>query len=157
MNSTVDDIKIYTDGACSGNPGKGAYAYIILKNDIEIEKNCKGFIKTTNNRMELMAIIDSLKYIKSLQNINNIKIYSDSKYVVDSINKNWLNNWILKDFKKVKNVDLWKEYLNISNNLNIEFLWVEGHNGNKYNELCDKLATNFIKKGALIEDNGYQE
>ena len=108
--------------------------------------------------MELMAIIESIKFIKNLENINketNIIIYSDSKYVVDSINKRWLNNWILKDFKNVKNVDLWKEYLAVNNNLNIDFIWVEGHSNIKYNEICDKLATNFIKKGKLLIDKGY--
>ena len=117
MDSVINNVKIYTDGACSGNPGKGAFSYVILINDIEIKNYCNGFIKTTNNRMELMAIIESIKFIKNLENINketNIIIYSDSKYVVDSINKRWLNNWILKDFKNVKNVDLWKEYFSRS-------------------------------------------
>ena len=158
MDSVINNVKIYTDGACSGNPGKGAFSYVILINDIEIKNYCNGFIKTTNNRMELMAIIESIKFIKNLENINketNIIIYSDSKYVVDSINKRWLNNWILKDFKNVKNVDLWKEYLAVNNNLNIDFIWVEGHSNIKYNEICDKLATNFIKKGKLLIDKGY--
>ena len=92
--------------------------------------------------MELMAIIEAIKYIKLLEKIDNntsINIYSDSKYVIDSINKNWLNNWILKNFKNVKNVDLWKEFINIKHNLNINFIWVEGHSNIKYNEICDKF------------------
>ena len=158
MNFISNNIKIYTDGACSGNPGKGAFSYIILIDDNEIKRYCNGFIKTTNNRMELMAIIEAIKFIKSVENINNnsnIDIYSDSKYVVDSINKKWLNNWILKNFKNVKNVDLWKEYLNINNKFNVNFIWVEGHSNVKYNEICDKLATNFIKNGNLSIDEGY--
>ena len=158
MNSTANKIEIYTDGACSGNPGKGAFAYVIILNNQEIIRNSNGFINTTNNRMELMAIIEALKYIKNLKDINiyEIKIYSDSKYIVDSINKQWLDKWILNNFKKVKNIDLWKQYLSVSDNLNINFEWVEGHAGNKYNEICDKLATNYIKNGVLIEDIGYK-
>ena len=158
MNSTANKIEIYTDGACSGNPGKGAFAYVIILNNQEIIRNSNGFINTTNNRMELMAIIEALKYIKNLKDIKiyEIKIYSDSKYIVDSINKQWLDKWILNNFKKVKNIDLWKQYLSVSDNLNINFEWVEGHAGNKYNEICDKLATNYIKNGVLIEDIGYK-
>ena len=151
-------VDIFTDGACSGNPGKGAFSYVILVDNNEIQRYANGFIKTTNNRMELMAIIEAIKYIKSLEKIDNntsINIYSDSKYVIDSINKNWLNNWILKNFKNVKNVDLWKEFINIKHNLNINFIWVEGHSNIKYNEICDKLATGFIKNGDLSIDNGY--
>ena len=158
MNSIISNISIYTDGACSGNPGKGAFSYVILVDNNEIQRYANGFIKTTNNRMELMAIIEAIKYIKLLEKIDNntnVSIYSDSKYVIDSINKNWLNNWILKNFKNVKNVDLWKEFINVKHNLNINFIWVEGHSNVKYNEICDKLATGFIKNGDLSIDNGY--
>jgi len=158
VNSIISNISIYTDGACSGNPGKGAFSYVILINNNEIQRYANGFIKTTNNRMELMAIIEAIKYIKLLKKIDgntNINIYSDSKYVIDSINKNWLNNWILKNFKNVKNVDLWKEFINVKHNLNINFIWVEGHSNIKYNEICDNLATGFIKNGDLSIDNGY--
>ena len=158
MNSIISNISIYTDGACSGNPGKGAFSYVILVDNNEIQRYANGFIKTTNNRMELMAIIEAIKYIKLLEKIDDntsVNIYSDSKYVIDSINKNWLNNWILKNFKNVKNVDLWKEFINVKHNLNINFIWVEGHSNIKYNEICDKLATGFIKNGDLSIDNGY--
>lgn len=158
MNSIFNNIKIYTDGACSGNPGKGAFAFIILVDDVEVKKYCNGFIKTTNNRMELLAVIEAIKFIKTLKNIDInsiIYIYSDSKYVVDSINKKWLDNWILKNFKNVKNIDLWNEYLSVNKDLNINFIWVEGHSNIKYNEICDKLATNFIKNGNLLIDKGY--
>ena len=146
-------IKIYTDGACSGNPGKGAFAFIILKDNEVIHKFSNGFKLTTNNRMELLAVIEALKYIKNLNILNNIEIYSDSKYVVDSINKKWLDNWIIKNFKNVKNIDLWKEYLKISNGLDLIFFWVEGHSINRYNNECDKIARDFIKYGHLSEDN----
>jgi len=158
VNSIFNNIKIYTDGACSGNPGKGAFAFIILVDDVEVKKYCNGFIKTTNNRMELLAVIEAIKFIKTLKNIDInsiIYIYSDSKYVVDSINKKWLDNWILKNFKNVKNIDLWNEYLSVNKDLNINFIWVEGHSNIKYNEICDKLATNFIKNGNLLIDKGY--
>ena len=156
MQLSNSNIKIYTDGACSGNPGKGAFAFIILNdnNDV-ICKFTKGFNLTTNNRMELMAVIESLKYLKKNSIFNNIEIYSDSKYVVDAINKNWLNNWILKNFKNVKNIDLWRNYIDISSNFNIKFYWVEGHSINRFNNECDKLARNFIKNGELENDENF--
>ena len=139
-------VTIYTDGACSNNPGKGGYGAILMfrKNDGQtIEKRLsRGFNLTTNNRMELLAVVDSLKCLKVPC---EIQLYTDSKYVVEAINQKWLenwqkNNWRTSSKKAVKNVDLWQKYLTVSKQHSIEFIWVKGHNDNKYNELCDKLA-----------------
>lgn len=155
MSKIIKEFNIFTDGACKGNPGKGAYSYIILEKDKIIFEYSEGFLKTTNNRMELMAIVNSLKYLKTKYENFKCNIFSDSKYVTDAFNKNWINNWIKKDFKKVKNIDLWKEYIKTSINLDVKYIWVKGHNGIIFNEKCDKMSTDFITKGTLKNDTGY--
>ena len=128
-------IKIYGDGSSLGNPGPGGYGAIIRYK--ETEKQISGGEKlTTNNRMELAAIVESLKLLKEPC---SIEFYSDSSYVVKGINE-WLENWIKKDFKKVKNEDLWREYIKVSKDHEILAIWVKGHNGHEENEICDKLA-----------------
>ena len=155
MLEIAKEFEIFTDGACKGNPGKGAYSYIILEKGEVIYRCSEGFLITTNNRMELMGIINSLKYLKSKYSNFKCNIYSDSKYVTDAFNQNWITNWVKKNFVKVKNVDLWKEYLKISTNLDVKYFWVKGHTGVKFNEECDKMSTSFINKGVLGNDVGY--
>lgn len=140
-------VTIYTDGACSGNPGKGGYAAVLIyENNV---KEISGYEEdTTNNKMEMMAVIKALELIK----FNcDIEIYSDSSYVVDSVEKGWLygwekNNWIKSDKKEVKNISLWKELLKYLRMYNIKFNKVKGHSTNEYNNRCDKLAVDAYKK-----------
>lgn len=131
-------IHIYTDGSSRGNPGPGGWGSILMYNNI-----CKeisgGFRHTTNNRMELLAVIEALKALKRKD--IEINIYSDSKYVVNSIVKGWLLNWQKDKFKNRLNADLWKEYLAISEGFNIKMIWVKGHSENEFNNRCDILAT----------------
>ncbi len=150
----MKEITIYTDGACSGNPGPGGYGIVLMYNEHKKEVS-KGFKLTTNNRMELMAVVDGLS---SLKEKCSVKLYSDSKYVVDAINKGWLNNWVIKNWVRgknnpVSNVDLWKQLIPLLDKHNIEFIWVKGHANNKYNERCDELARNAITSGNLNIDN----
>ncbi|WP_200763133.1 ribonuclease HI [Nitrosophilus alvini] len=128
-------IYLYSDGSSLGNPGPGGFCTIIrYKKHEKIIKGAEPH--TTNNRMELRAVIEGLKALKEPC---EVVIYSDSNYVVKAINE-WLPGWIKKDFKNVKNVDLWKEYLEISKPHKIKAIWVKGHSGHSENELCDKIA-----------------
>lgn len=143
----IPNVEIYTDGACSGNPGVGGWASVLLyeQHKKELYGNDK---ETTNNRMELTAVIEALK---ALKRPCNVTLYSDSKYVIDSINKDWVykweaNNWIKSDRKPALNTDLWKELLALLEVHKVKFVWVKGHNGNEYNERCDELAVNAIKE-----------
>lgn len=131
----MKSIEIYTDGSCLNNPGFGGWAYVLsYKNHI---KECSGACEnTTNNRMELMAII---KALEALKEPCEIKLYTDSNLMVQSINQ-WLKDWIKKDFKGKKNVDLWKEYIKVAKNHDICAIWVKAHNGHEFNERCDTLA-----------------
>ncbi len=141
-------IEIYTDGACSGNPGKGGYGAILMYK--HHKKEISGFEKeTTNNRMELMAVIQSLKSLK--REFSSITVYTDSKYVQNGISK-WIhswkkNNWKGANRKPIKNIDLWKMLDEESVKHEIDWRWVKGHSGNKYNEIADSLARK------AIEDN----
>lgn len=150
----MKDVVIYTDGACSGNPGPGGYGIVMMYNEHKKEIN-KGFKRTTNNRMELMAVVDGLSILKSKC---NVKLYSDSKYVTDAINKGWLNNWVKKNWTRGKNdpvlnSDLWKKLLPLLEEQDVEFIWVKGHADNLYNERCDELARNAITSTNLFDDN----
>jgi len=128
-------IEIFTDGSCLGNPGSGGWCAILRYKDNE--KILKGGESdTTNNRMELLAVI---KALSALKEPCEIELFSDSTYVLKGLNE-WLDNWIKKDFKKVKNVDLWKEYIKVSKNHKIHINWVKGHSGHIENEMCDKIA-----------------
>lgn len=137
----MKNVEIYTDGACSGNPGPGGWGAVLIYNGVE--KQLSGSEKeTTNNRMELCAVITALKALKEPCNVT---LTTDSKYVCDAINKGWLtswqkNNWKKADKKPVLNIDLWQELLPLLDKHRVEFIWVKGHNGHKYNEICDKLA-----------------
>ncbi|MBP8193165.1 MAG: ribonuclease HI [Chitinophagales bacterium] len=132
-------VEIYTDGAARGNPGPGGYGVVLLANGHRKEL-AKGFRLTTNNRMELMAVIAGLEALKK-QDLK-ITIYSDSKYVVESVEKGWVFQWNMKpDFAKKKNRDLWKKFLKLYEYQQISFVWVKGHSTNKENNRCDELAT----------------
>ena len=139
-------VTIYTDGACSGNPGPGGYAAILMYNGSE--KEIVGAEKdTTNNKMEMMAVIKGLEALKFPCEVT---IYSDSSYVVDSIEKGWIygwkkKGWIKSDKKTVKNVELWERLLELMNIHKVSFVKVKGHADNEYNNRCDKLAVNAIK------------
>ena len=137
----MKQIEIYTDGACSGNPGPGGWGAVLVYNGKE--KELSGSEKnTTNNRMELTAVIMALN---ALNQPCEVKLTTDSKYVCDAINKSWVyswrkNGWKKSDKKPALNVDLWKELLSLLEKHEVEFIWVKGHNGHKYNEICDALA-----------------
>jgi ribonuclease HI len=142
-------IEIFTDGASSGNPGPGGYG-VILRSGKHYKELSEGFRKTTNNRMELMAVIKGLEAIKTLN--QNVMIFSDSKYVIDSIEKRWVYGWVQKGFKDKKNKDLWMRYLEVSKLHSIKFNWVRGHNGHPENERCDELAVAAGKQKNLLID-----
>lgn len=141
-------IKIFTDGSSKGNPGPGGYG-IILKYKDKIKEISEGYRLTTNNRMELLAVIVALESLKT--NKYPIEIYSDSKYVIDSITKGWVFSWEKKGFKSKKNPDLWKRYLKLHSNFDITYHWVKGHNGHPENERCDELAVEAASNAKLID------
>ena len=130
-------IEIYTDGAASGNPGPGGYG-AILRSGKHYKELSGGFRLTTNNRMELLAVIVALKALKAPK--QQVIIFSDSKYVVDSVEKGWVFGWVQKDFKDKKNKDLWLQYLQLHKIHQIKFKWIKGHNDHPENERCDRLA-----------------
>jgi len=130
-------IEIFTDGAAKGNPGRGGYGVLLRFNDV-VKELSEGFRMTTNNRMELLAVIVALESLKTNQ--YPVHIYSDSKYVIDSISKKWVFNWVKTGFKGKKNKDLWLRYLEIHPKFNLVFHWVKGHAGHIENERCDVLA-----------------
>ena len=147
-------IKIYTDGSSIGNPGPGGYGIVMLTEDGKYKKEySQGFKMTTNNRMELLAVIIGLENLKYKH--CNVKIYTDSKYVSDAVDKGWLFDWEKKDFKNKKNPDLWRRFLEIYKNHKIKFKWIKGHNNDFYNERCDFLANLAAKNSNLLEDKGY--
>ena len=150
----TDHIKIYTDGASRGNPGRGGYGVILMYNHHRKEMS-GAFRLTTNNRMELLAVIEGLKAITKT-NIP-IHIYSDSQYVVNSVEKKWLDGWIKNNFKGgKKNPDLWKLYHEIAKSFVIKFHWVKGHADNPFNNRCDELATQAADGKHLQIDEGYE-
>lgn len=154
----MKSLTIYTDGACSGNPGSGGYGIVMLYGTYRKEIS-QGYRHTTNNRMELLAVITALKALKETCKVT---LYSDSKYVIDSITKGWVYNWqkkgwIKSDKKKAQNVDLWEELLPLLKMHDVNFVWVKGHADNKENERCDYLATTAAAGSNLPADSGYSE
>lgn len=146
---------IYTDGASRGNPGPGGYGAILKWGNIEKELS-QGYRKTTNNRMELMAVIASLEELK--KEGLNITVYSDSQYVVKAVEQGWLKNWIATDFKGgKKNKDLWIRYFELSRKHQIRFVWVKGHASNAFNNRCDILATMAADGSHLLVDEFYEQ
>jgi ribonuclease HI len=157
MADTFKNIIIYTDGAASGNPGPGGYGVVMLYGDLRRELS-GGFRKTTNNRMELLAVIEGLKALKASCNVT---IYSDSKYIVDAIEKGWLVNWIKRNWVKsnkerVLNPDLWQQLCVLLSKHKVKFSWVKGHDGNVENERCDELAVSAYKQPGLPPDVYYE-
>jgi ribonuclease HI len=147
-----NEITIYTDGAAKGNPGPGGYGVVLISGKHRLEKS-EGFRLTTNNRMELLAVIIGLEALKKPG--SKVAVYTDSKYVADSVEKGWLLQWEAKAFKKKKNPDLWIRFLKAYRKHNVRFIWIKGHNNNKENELCDKLAVEAYGSDILLEDTGY--
>ena len=147
-------IRIYTDGAAKGNPGKGGYG-VILDYKAKRKELSKGFRMTTNNRMELLAVIVGLEAIK--KSGWQVEVVCDSKYVVDAVEKGWLKNWVKKAFKGKKNVDLWKRYLDVAKIHQVKFKWIKGHAGHLENERCDHLAVTASEGDNLSIDHVFEE
>ena len=146
-------IKLFTDGAAQGNPGPGGYG-AILKFGGHAKELSQGYRLTTNNRMELLAVIAGLGAIKKLG--IPVTVYSDSKYVVEAVKQGWLWGWEKKDFKNKANPDLWKRYITLHKKYNPEFVWVRGHAGHPENERCDQLAVSAAQGYDLLVDEGYE-
>ncbi|MCG8411986.1 MAG: ribonuclease HI [Bacteroidales bacterium] len=150
----MPNITIYTDGAARGNPGAGGYGVVLISGNHRKELS-DGFRKTTNNRMELLAVIVALETLKIENSIVNI--YSDSKYVVDAVEKKWVFGWEKVQFKKKKNPDLWIRFLKVYRKHQVSFHWVKGHANIPENERCDKLAVEASHKPNLKIDKNYEE
>ena len=150
----MSTVHIYTDGGASGNPGPGGYGVVMIYGHHRKELH-EGFRLTTNNRMELLAVIVALESLKKegLQ----VVVYSDSKYVVDAVEKGWLKSWVQKNFNKKANVDLWLRFLKAYKRHQVKFVWVKGHASNVENNRCDELAVAAYKLPKLHIDYGYEE
>lgn len=154
----MKEVIIYTDGACSGNPGPGGYGVVLLYGSAKKELSA-GYRLTTNNRMEVLAVIVGLEALKEPCSVT---LYSDSKYVVDAMEKGWVKRWKAKGWyrnakEKASNVDLWERLLIQLERHQVKFCWVKGHADNPGNERCDALARAAIEKGDLLEDSDYQK
>lgn len=147
-------IRIFTDGAAQGNPGPGGYGVVLKFNHAQKELS-EGFRLTTNNRMELLAVITGLEAIKK-ENIP-VTIYSDSKYVVDAVERGWIWGWQKKKFAKKANPDLWQRYIPLHLKFKPKFIWVKGHAGHPENERCDELAVQAASGGKLKIDVEYEQ
>jgi len=149
-------VHIYTDGACSGNPGKGGYGIVMEWVGKPYHKEFSdGYLRTTNNRMELMAVIVALEQLK--KEGTDAIIFSDSKYVVDAVEKKWVYNWEKKGFAGKKNSDLWQRFLKVYRQHKVSFVWVKGHNNHKQNERCDELAVQAAQASLLKIDQGFEK
>ena len=150
------EIHVYTDGSSRGNPGPGGYGIVMeQKGSNYFKEFSEGFRKTTNNRMELLAVVEALKKIK--KDNQKIIVYTDSKYVVNSVEKKWVFTWQKNNFKKKKNIDLWLEFLKEYKKHSIKLKWIKGHNDHPQNERCDSLAVEASKKKTLLIDKGYEQ
>jgi ribonuclease HI len=147
-------IRLYTDGAAQGNPGPGGYG-AILKYGTHEKEISQGYRLTTNNRMELLAVIAGLEAI--LKPGIPVTVISDSKYVVDSVEKGWIWGWEKKDFAKKANADLWKRYIPLHHKFKPKFTWIRGHAGHAENERCDRLAVEAASGYELLVDEGYEQ
>ena len=150
----MSKIIIYTDGAARGNPGPGGYG-IVMKAGQHRKELSEGFRKTTNNRMELLAVIVALEALKNEN--SDVEIYTDSKYVSDAVDKGWVFGWEKVQFKKKKNTDLWLRFLKIYRKHKVKFHWVKGHANIPENERCDQLAVEASKKNILLIDDVYEK
>jgi len=147
------EITIYTDGAAKGNPGPGGYGIVLISGKHRLEKT-EGFRLTTNNRMELLAVIVGLESLKKPG--SKVIVYTDSRYVADAVEKGWVFQWESKAFRKKKNPDLWTRFLMIYRKHNVRLVWIKGHASNPENELCDRMAVESSAKRVLQEDTGYE-
>lgn len=145
-------VTIYTDGSSLGNPGPGGYGIVLLSGPHRREISA-GYRLTTNNRMELLAVITGLEALK--RDGLDVTVYSDSKYVVDAVQKGWIYSWMRKGFAGKKNPDLWRRFLRVFGRHNVRFIWIKGHADNIENERCDLLATTAARGETLLEDVGY--
>ncbi|MBL6610805.1 MAG: ribonuclease HI [Flavobacteriaceae bacterium] len=149
-------INLYTDGAARGNPGPGGYGIVLEYPEKNYRKEfAEGFKHTTNNRMELRAVIEGLKKLKTTD--LQVTVYTDSRYVADAVEKKWVFGWERKQFKDRKNADLWKELLEQIRTHSVKFVWIKGHNNHPQNERCDALAVAASKQQQLKEDIGFTE
>lgn len=146
-------IELFTDGASRGNPGPGGYG-TILRSGSHYKELSQGFRKTTNNRMELLAVIAGLEALKKEN--QTVVVYSDSKYVVDAVEKGWLRSWLKTNFKGKKNADLWKRFAGIYGKHKVRFKWIRGHAGHPENERCDQLAVAAACSPSLLIDHGFE-
>mgnify|MGYP001031333063 CR=1 FL=1 len=158
MFPEVNPVLIFTDGACTGNPGPGGYGVVINSNGKTTELS-QGYRLTTNNRMELLAAIVGLG---SLKERSLVKLYTDSKYLSDAINLGWADTWRAKGWRKtgrgkILNPDLWKQFMNLLDIHDVRLIWVKGHSGHSENERCDRLAVTAAKGSNLLTDHGYEE
>lgn len=148
-------VHIYTDGAARGNPGPGGYGIVMEWVGKPYRKEfSQGYKHTTNNRMELLAVIEALRKLKNPN--TSVLVFTDSKYVVDSVQKGWVFNWEKKGFKEKKNVDLWIEFLKEYRKHQVQFKWIKGHNNHVQNERCDVLAVAASKAKRLLIDEGFE-
>lgn len=148
-------VHIYTDGSSRGNPGPGGYGIVMeWVGKPYVKEFSQGYRKTTNNRMELLAVIVALEQLK--KDATKVKVFTDSKYVVDAVEKGWVFGWEKKGFKDKKNPDLWKLFLKIYRKHEVSFQWIKGHNNHKQNERCDFLAVESSKKTNLLVDEYYE-
>jgi ribonuclease HI len=154
FNYMTTDITIYTDGSSRGNPGPGGYGIVMISGSHRKEIS-EGFKMTTNNRMELLAAIVALEALKN--DNSQVTIYTDSRYVVDAVEKEWLFGWEKKRFAGKKNPDLWTRFLVIYRKHKVKFVWVKGHASNKENNRCDQLAVDAALGSNLMEDVGYDQ
>ncbi len=145
-------IHLYTDGAAKGNPGNGGYGVVLISGK-HYKELSEGFVLTTNNRMELLAVIKGLEELKLPG--STVTVFSDSKYVVESVEKGWIWNWVKKDFKDKKNKDLWLRFIQIYQKHKVKFHWIKGHAGHPENERCDQLAVAAAENKNLLIDQGY--
>ena len=145
-------IHLYTDGAASGNPGPGGWGAVLICGDLRKEMS-GGYSLTTNNRMELLAVIRGLEAIR--WEGAEVEVWSDSSYVVDSVSKGWLDSWIARGWKKTKNVDLWMRFVELRGHFRLHFNWLKGHAGHPENERCDSLAVAAYHMSGLPQDEGY--
>ena len=149
-------INLYTDGAARGNPGPGGYGIVLEYPEKNYRKEfAEGFKHTTNNRMELRAVIEGLKKLKTTD--LQVTVYTDSRYVADAVEKKWVFGWERKQLKDRKNADLWKELLEQIRMHSVKFVWIKGHNNHPQNERCDALAVAASKQQQLKEDIGFTE
>lgn len=153
----LPEVDIYTDGACSGNPGPGGYG-VLLRHGNHSKELSGGYAQTTNNRMELMAVIVGLKALKRPCRVN---LYTDSGYIVDAMNKGWVMRWQANGWRRdngepAKNADLWQQILSLADRHHISWVWVKGHADNPYNNRCDELAVEASRQAFLPADPGFE-